>query len=217
MQGSRDRCGGERKDIHVLLHLLDLLFVRDAESLLFVYDQKSQILEFYVLGEKSVRADDDIAGPLGDLPDRLLLLCRRPESGQHADIDRIPVHSLAERIVMLLGKNGRGHQDCHLLALLDCFEGCSDGDLCFAVAHIPADQAVHNAVALHVLLGLFDGRDLVVRLLIGKHFLEFVLPDGIGSEPVSFLLVPRRIELHQILRHFIDRALDPALGGVPLL
>ena len=41
MKCPRDWCCRECEDIHIALHLLDLLFVGDAEALFLVHDQKT--------------------------------------------------------------------------------------------------------------------------------------------------------------------------------
>ena len=43
----RRRCQGQ--NVHVLLHLLDLLFVGHTEPLLLIDDQKSKVLKLYIL------------------------------------------------------------------------------------------------------------------------------------------------------------------------
>ena len=127
------------------------------------------------------------------------------------------MHTLAERIEVLLRQDRGGHQHSHLHAILYCFEGSADSDLCFAVTDIAADQAVHDPAALHIALRIFDRRQLVLGLVIREHFLQLALPDGVFFKGMSLLRLARRIELHQILRHFVDRALDLAPRIGPLL
>ena len=212
-----DRCRGQCQHVHVFLHLLDLLLVADAEALLFIHHKKTQIFEPDVLGQQPVRADHDVAEPLGDLLDGLFLLRRRPESGEHSDRDGESVHSLAEGVVVLLRQYSCGHQYRHLLAFLYRLEGGPHGDLCFAVSDVSADQPVHDAVAFHVPLGVFDRGQLVLGLLIRKHLFKLSLPDRVGTEAVALLLAPRRIELHQVVGDLRHRFFDPALGSVPFL
>ena len=49
MQRPRDRRGSQRQYIHIFPQFFNLLFVCHAKSLLFIYDQKSQILKFHIL------------------------------------------------------------------------------------------------------------------------------------------------------------------------
>ena len=212
-----DRRRRQGQNIHIFLHFFDLLFVGDAEALLFVHDKKPQVVELDVLGQQPVRPYNDIAEPLGELLDRLLLFRCGAESGEHSDRDGIPPHSLAEGVVVLLREDSGGHQNRDLFPFLYRFESCSDGDLCFAVSDVSADQAVHDAVALHVPFSIFNGSELVFRLLKGKHLLELLLPHRIRSEHMPLLLPPRRVQLYKVFRDLVDRALHLPLGARPLL
>src|SRR2546430_13756572 len=62
-----------RSHVHLLLQLLDLLLVRDAEALLFVHDEKAEVAELDVLREQAVRADDDVDFARRQIFDRALL------------------------------------------------------------------------------------------------------------------------------------------------
>ncbi len=77
VQRARDRRGRHRQHVDGLAHLLQSLFVRDAEALLFVDDDQAQVGELHVLADQAMRADEDVDLALGQLLDRLLLLARR--------------------------------------------------------------------------------------------------------------------------------------------
>ncbi len=64
-----DGRGGEGQDVDRRLHLLDLLLVLDPEALLLVDDEQAQVAEGHVLGEKPVRADDDVDRALPQVRD----------------------------------------------------------------------------------------------------------------------------------------------------
>ena len=212
--GSRRKC----KDIHILLKLLDLFFVRHAEPLLFVDDEQTQVLVNHILREHPVCADDDIHKPLLQILHCLLLLIRGAEPAQKIDADREILQPLYKCIIMLLGEDGGRHQIDHLLSLLDRLKCSADGDLCLAVPHISADQPVHDLRALHIMLRVLNGLELIFRLLEGKHLLKLLLPDCIRPIDEPFRLLPGRIELHQVLRHSLHCLLHltlrlPPLGG----
>ena len=162
-------------------------------------------------------ADQDIHLTLAQVRHRFFLLRKRPETAHQIDAHGKILHPLLEGVIVLLGQNGGGHQKSHLLAVLHRLEGRPDGDLGFSVAHVPADQAVHDFCAFHVLLGGGDGGKLVLRFLKGKHFLKFPLPDRVLAEGKALLLLPCRIQLHQILRHLVHGAAHPGLGTGPFL
>ncbi len=60
VERARDGSGRHGQHIHVLAHLLQALFVRHAEALLFVHDEQAEIVKLHVLGKQPVRADDHV-------------------------------------------------------------------------------------------------------------------------------------------------------------
>ena len=109
----------------------------------------------------------------------LFLLCRCLEPAHQINPHREVFHSLDKGIVMLLRQNSSGHQIHHLFSFLHCFEGNADGNFCFSISNITANQAVHNLGAFHILFGRLNGKKLVLGLLKRKHFFKFPLPDRI--------------------------------------
>ena len=109
---------------------------------------------------------------------------------------------------MLLRQDRGGDQVGHLFSLLHRLERRPQCDLRLPVAHIPADQTVHDLMALHILFGILDGRKLPVRLLIGEHLLKFPLPDRIRPIRVTVRLLPDCVELHQFFGDVLHRATD---------
>ena len=146
----------------------------------------------------------------------LFLLRRGPETAQQIHAHREILHTLDEGVVMLLGQNRGRHQIDHLLVFLNRLESRPDRDLRLSIAHVAADQAVHDLRAFHVLLGGFDGKLLIRRLLKGKQLLKLRLPDRIGPVGIAVLLLPGRVELHQILRHLLNGSPDSRFRSRPL-
>ena len=62
--------------------------MRDAEALLLVDDQKAEILELHRFLQQLVRADDEVDLAGGQVVERLFLLLRRAEAGEHVDRHR---------------------------------------------------------------------------------------------------------------------------------
>ena len=77
MQRSRDRRRRHRQHIHRSAHLLQSLFVRHAEALLFVDDDQAQVGELHVVADQAVRADENIDLARRELLDGFLLLLGR--------------------------------------------------------------------------------------------------------------------------------------------
>ena len=217
MECARNRSCGKSQDIHILLHLLDFFLVGDTEALFLVHDQQTQIFELDILGEKPVCTDDDIHHAPLQVVDRFFLLLGASEPGEHFNVDRKAVHSLREGVVVLLGQDGGRHQNSHLHSLLYCLEGSAHGDLCLAVPHVAADQAVHDPSALHIPLCIFDRRQLILCLLEGEHFLKLVLPDCIFPIDMSFSGLAFCIQFDQVVRDHLHGLLDLSAGIAPLL
>ena len=60
VQRARDGRGRHGEHVDLGAHLLDALFVADAEALLFVDDEQTEVGELYVFREQAMRADQDI-------------------------------------------------------------------------------------------------------------------------------------------------------------
>ena len=198
VQRPRDRRRRQRQHVDVFLQILDALLMRHAEALLLVDDQKAEVPELDVLTEQTVGANDDIDTAGLQVVEGLSDLLRCPEAAQQRDVHREALHTLDEGVVDLLREDGGRHEVGHLLTVLHGLEGGAQCDLGLTVADVTADQAVHDLMALHVVLHRFDGEVLVDRLLVREHLLELLLPDGIRPELVAGLRLPRRIELYEV-------------------
>ena len=60
LEGTRDRCGGHRQDVHVGAQGLEGLLVFDAEALLLVDDDQAELLEGDGAGQQRVCADHQV-------------------------------------------------------------------------------------------------------------------------------------------------------------
>ena len=193
MKCSRNRRRRQREHIYIFLQLLDLLLVCHTEALLLIDNEQPQILEFHILRQNPVRPDHNIDHVLLEIGDCLLYLRRRPETAHQLHPDREILHSLYEGIIVLLRKDCRRHKVHDLFPLLHRLECGTDGNFRFSVADITADKTVHNLTALHVRLRVRNGIQLILRLLIGKHFLKLSLPDSILAKAVALRRLTRRV------------------------
>ena len=162
-------------------------------------------------------SDHNIHQSLFQAFDRLFLLRSRPETRHHFDRDRKIFHTLHKIIVMLLGKDRRRNKKYNLLPFLYCLKRRADRHLCFAIADIPADQAIHDTAALHIRLCRIDRQKLILRFLIRKHFFKLALPYSVFSVLIAFSVFSCRIQLYQILGNLIDCALYLGLRFCPFL
>ena len=80
---------------------------------------------------------------------------------------------------MLVGKHGCRHQHRHLLPVGRRLERSPDRHLRLSESHVSADEPVHRPLALHVVLHVDGGFELVGRVLINERRLQFILHIGV--------------------------------------
>jgi hypothetical protein len=119
---ARNRRGRKREHIDEPEELLEFFLLLHAEALLLVDDDEAEVLEFDVLREQPVRADDDIDRAVLDARDGRALALRRLQAAQAIDADRVGGVALAQVFPVLLGEDGRRHEKRRLLAFLHRLE-----------------------------------------------------------------------------------------------
>ncbi len=118
---------------------------------------------------------------------------------------------------MLLCEYRCWNQYGRLPALAHCLEGRPDRNLRLPVAHIPADQAIHDPRRFHVLLRVSNCLKLVLCLLKGKQFLKLRLERGVRTVRISFSVRPYGVQVDKVLRNLLNRGAHPCLGVGPCL
>ena len=177
----------------------------DAEALLFVDHQQSEIAELDVLRQQPMRADDDVDLARGQVDQRFLLLGLAAEAAHHVDADGKAGEALLQRLLMLKRQHGGRRQKRDLLAVHHRLERGAHRDFGLAVADVAAQQAVHRRRRLHVLLDVGDRGLLIRRQLVFERVLELLLPVRIGAERMARHRLARGVELEQLLRHVAHR------------
>ncbi len=99
---------------------------------------------------------------------------------------------------MLLGQDGGGSQQRHLLAVHDSLHGGAEGHFGFAVAHVAAHQAIHVAGRFHVPANVVHGLFLVWGQFVREGVLKFPLPGGVRAEGVARGGLALGVEPHQV-------------------
>ena len=74
LQGAWNRGCRERQYVHVCLDFFYFFFVGHAKTVFLVNNQQTQLLEADVLGQQSVRTDNDVNFARAQIADDLLLL-----------------------------------------------------------------------------------------------------------------------------------------------
>ena len=183
-----------------------------AKSLLLVDDHQAQVLGVHIGRKQAVRADKHVDRALGKRLERALLLRRRAEAAEHLDLKAKRSKALKERLVVLLGKNGRGAEHHDLAAGVHALKGRAQGDLGLAKAHVAAQQAVHGLGRLHVGLNVGDGLQLVARLVVGKALLHLDLLGRVGRAGDTGNRRAARIQIDQVKRQLFG-ILARLIGG----
>ena len=216
VQRARNRRGGERQHIHLMLHVLDDFLMLHAKSLLLVHNQQTEVLELHVFAQNAVRTDKDVDFALLHAAQNVLGFLRRAEAAQHVHLDREALEALQDRVVVLLRQNRRRRQNRNLLGVHQRLERCTQADLRLAVADVAAQQPVHVARRFHVRRNFLHALLLIRGQLVGEHVLKLALPRRIRAERKARLLRPPRIELHKVKRHLFQALFDLRLLLLPV-
>ena len=183
-----------------------------AKALLFVNDHQAQVLGVHIGREQAVRADEHVDRTLGKRLERALLLRRRAETAEHLDLEAKRGKALKERLVVLLGQNGRGAKHHDLTAGVHALKRRAQGDLGLAKAHVAAQQAVHGPGRLHIGLNIGDGLQLIARLVVREALLHLNLLGRIGRAGDTGNRRAARIQIDQVKRQLFG-VLARLVGG----
>ena len=217
MQGARDRRRAERQHVDLEPQRLEQLLLRDAEPLLLVEDHEPELLRDHVAAEDAVRPDEDVDLARGEVGEDPLRLLRRHEARDHLDAHGEVAEPLAERVVVLLGED-RGRREEQRLAAVDGDgERGAHRDLGLAEADVPADEPVHRARRLEVLLHRLDRGLLVRRLAVREARLELRQPLVREVVRDSLVRLALRVQLDQVAGELADGLARARLERLPRL
>ena len=117
VQRARNRRGAHGEHVHVVLELLDALFVPDAEALFFVDHQQAEILELHVLRKDAMRADHDVHFAFGQALQHFGDFLLVAKAAEHFDAHRKGREAPLECFEVLVGEHGGGREHRGLLAV----------------------------------------------------------------------------------------------------
>ena len=188
---------------------LEALLVLDAEMLLLVDNDETEILEAHPFAEHRMGADDDIELSRGGAKLGGFKTGGANHPRHVRDLDRQMCEARGEILVMLTREKRRRHDHRHLLAFDRSSEGRAQGNLGLAETDVAADEAVHRPAGSHVVQNCVDRGLLVVGFLIGKAGAKFGILIFWRDELRSRLGLPRGGDLDQTRRH-VENALAHA-------
>ena len=215
LEGTRNRSGTHRKCVDIHLELTEFLFGRHTELLLFIDDEQSQVMPFHGLGYQLMCTYQDVYLTLFQVFKHLSGFLRRACPAEVIYPYRHAFQTLFKCLIVLESQNGSRHQHRNLLAVARSLEGCTDGNLSLAEAHIATNQTVHRSAALHILLYLLSSLILVWRIFIEEGSLQRMLQIIVGTEGESLLPSALGIEFDQVARNVLDSLLSFVLEFIP--
>ena len=207
VERARDGRCREREHVHLAPQFAQPLLVRHAEAVLLVDDEDAEVLEVHVLLHEPVGADDHVHLAALQPAHHLVLLLRGEEPAEHLHPCREGAQAFGETAVVLLREDGRGHQHRRLFPAHHRLERSPQRDLRLAVAHVAADEPVHRARDLHVLLHVVYRALLIGRLDERKGVLHLPLPRRVVAVREALGGLAPGVERQQVYR-------EP-LGGLP--
>ena len=207
--------GRHGKCIDVGLQLAQLLFGRDAEFLFLIDDEQSEVLPFHCLCKHAVCAHEDVYASVCESLKHVLRLLGCSCSCEVVNRHGQSVQSLGECFVVLEGQYGGRHEHGNLFVVAGGFEGSPDCYLCLTKSHVAADEAVHRACLLHVVLHLLRGLHLVWGVLIEERALQLMLQVCVGRECEALFVAALGIELYEVAGNVLDTLLGALLDTVP--
>ena len=205
LHGARNRCCRESEDVDVGAQRLDRLLVLDPESLLLVDHEQAEILEHDIGRQQPVSADDQIDRPVPQPVHHELGLSVGEEPAENLDPKGVRRETIAERLMVLLGQKGGGHENGDLTTVLYGLERRSNGDLGLSEPDVADDESIHGCRAFHVGLHIDDRLKLIAGLLVGERRLELHLPRRVRGIRVPRRGHPLLVEDHQLLGHLLHR------------
>ena len=212
LHGSRNRRCRKREHVNLLAQVLELLLVLHAKALLLVNDHQAQVLGVHIGRKQTMRADEHINRALGKRLERALLLRRGAEAAEHFDLEAKRGKALKERLVVLLGQNGRGAEHHDLAAGVHALKRRAQGNLGLAETHVAAEQAIHGLGRLHIGLDVGDSLQLVACLVVGEALLHLNLLGRIGRTGDTGNRRAARIQVDQVKRQLFG-VLARLVGG----
>ena len=215
LQRARNRRRRQRQHMHLGAQLLQALLMADAEMLLLVDDDETEILKIHALAENSVRPDQNIDAALAKFFLGVARLGGADHARQPPDSDGQALEALREILVVLARQQRRRRDDGHLPAVDGRAKGGAQRDLGFAKADIAAHQTIHRAPGSEIVEHGVDRARLILGLVIGKARAKFVV-ETFGRDKLGRLLQHAlRRDRDQALGHFANAVLHAGLAALP--
>jgi len=217
MKSSWNRSCCKSHYVNIIFQFFNLFLMFYAKSLLFINNQKSQILKFNIFWKHTMSSDNNVNITFIQIFYCFINIWFCSKSWKHFHSDREILKSLLKSFVVLLGQNRCWNKISHLLVILHCLKSRTNCHFCLAKTYVSANQSVHNFRAFHIFFYFRYGIKLIICLLKWKHFLEFLLPFRVRRKLISVAVLPYCIKLNKLLRNIRNSLLNPGLCFFPFL
>ena len=173
----------------------------------FIDNQQPQIFKLYIFVHQLVGANDDVNFTIGEMLMDFPFFLGRSKAVEVIDSDGHIGQSFLERAIVLKGQNCSGHQNGHLLPVIDCLERGPNGHFGLTETYITTDKPVHRALALHIFLDVLGGTGLIGRVFVNKGGLQLVLQIRIRAILKALFQSALGIYLDEVKGDFFDTVL----------
>src|SRR3989338_6039120 len=194
---------------------LKLFLVNNAEVLLLVDDDKTEIAELHLLSEQRMGSDDDIDIATRKPLFRFRHIFRSNEARHLTDLDGQALKARGEGSVVLAGEKRGRHDDRHLIASHGGDESRTKGNFRLAETHIAANEPVHRTSARKVFEHRFDCLKLIVRFRKRKTRAEFIVGAGLRLDLRGTLEFARSRDADEFTRHLADALFEARFACLP--
>ena len=217
MERARDGCGRESEHVDLEAQRAQKLLLGDPEALLLVEDDEAELLWDDVPREDPVGSDQDVDLALGEVAQHRFGLTGPAEARDHLDPNGKVAIARAERVPVLLGEDRGWGEHERLLAVDGDGEGRAHRHLGLAEPDVAADEPIHRALGLEILLDRLDRPALILRLAVRELGLEPLEPLVLHVVGDARRRLPLRVEGDQLAGELLHRGARAALEELPRL
>jgi len=187
----------------------------DAETLLFIKHEKSQVFKCHIFLKQPVSSNDNIYLSCFKITYNLTLLPYRTKSIQTRNINRVTLKTAGKRCKMLFCKHRGRHKCGNLFAVTDGHKRRTQGNLSLTISHITTYQSVHWNGCFHIIENVLDGVKLVWCLLVRKTGFKIKKISIYFPESIALLNLALGVKFQEFSGDLRRRFFYPGFDPIP--
>ncbi len=187
----------------------------DAETLLFVKHEKSQVFKCHIFLKQPVSSNDNIYVSWFKITDNLTLLAHRPKSVQTCNINRVAFKTVGERWKMLFCKHRGRHKYGNLFTVTDGHKRWAQSNFCLTISHITTYQSVHGNGWFHIIENIFNSVKLVWCLLVRETGFKIEKISIYFPESVAMFNLTLGVKFQEFSGDSLRRFFYPGFDPIP--